>query len=71
MDPGHVFHLVLYSDWRSAALSVRTMGFIRVCVFVQFRWYIEKEIFMVYYETNGKKENKWEFSHGLATSLHC
>ena len=70
MDPGHVFHLVLYSDWRSAALSVRTMCFIIVCVCVKFRWYIEKEIFMVYYETNGKKENKWEFSHGLVNSLY-
>ena len=30
-----------------------------------FRWYIEKEIFMVFYESNGKKENKWEFSSDI------
>ena len=24
---------------------------------------------MVFYESNGKKENKWEFSHGLGTSF--
>ena len=30
-----------------------------------FRWYVEKEIFMVYYEKLAKKEIKWELSSDI------
>ena len=29
------------------------------------RWYVEKEIFMVFYEEMGKKELKWELSSDI------
>ena len=29
------------------------------------RWYVEKEIFMVFYEAAGKKELKWELSSDI------
>ena len=32
---------------------------------VILRWYVEKEIFMVFYEAAGKKELKWELSSDI------
>jgi len=51
------------SKWILAVCSVSYFiltGFLQL-----YQWYVEKEIFMVYYQKNGKKEIQWEFSSDI------
>merc|ERR1712131_567892 len=39
--------------------------FILTGILQLYQWYVEKEIFMVFYEAAGKKELKWELSSDI------
>ena len=63
-----MFNLILYPNWHSPTLpvSVKVIADYYIpSTNVISRWYVEKEIFMVFYEAAGKKELKWELSSDI------
>ena len=62
---GDLLNVLFYTFWTSSALSVSILSRVRICFIYLFRWYVEKEIFMVYYEKQGKKDLKWELSSDI------
>jgi len=51
------------SKWVLATCSISY--FILTGILQLYQWYVEKEIFMVFYEAAGKKELKWELSSDI------